>query len=139
MMGAGLDPESVRAKWGVEIPPNLLLTGAAPREWVQDALSACSVLVVTSKREGLPTLVLEAMAHSRSVVVSDEPGCTEVVDHGAYGSIYRLGDMEDLAEKTRAALERGTGAPGARERVLSEYDWRAIAPRLDAIYSRSAS
>ena len=50
----------------MNVPPNLHLYGSASRREVQDALAACSVLVVTSKREGLPTLVLEAMVDRKT-------------------------------------------------------------------------
>jgi glycosyltransferase involved in cell wall biosynthesis len=108
-----------------------VLGRASPGE-VQDALAACAALVVTSRREGLPTLVLEAMVHRKPVVVPAEAGCVEAV--GDCGSIYHPDDIADLAEQTLAALgDLGKSAKG-RQRVLAEYDWRVVAQRLDAIY-----
>ena len=134
MVGGGLNSDSLRNEWQVDIPSNLSVVGGLPHSLVQDAIAACSVLVVTSKREGLPTLVMEGMAHRKPVVVPNEPGCLEVVNHGEFGLVYQLGDVEDLAEKTvRALAETGLGER-ARQRVLDEYDWRVIAPKLDAIY-----
>ena len=78
--------------------------------------------------------VLEAMAQSKPVVVPDEPGCMEAVGHGEFGSIYRQDDLNDLAEKTLTVLADTQRNQGARQRVLSEYDWRVVIPQLDAIY-----
>lgn len=134
MMGGGLSAEALRSDWGIEVPENLTLYGDASPPDVQDAMAACGAVVMTSRREGLPTVVLEAMAHSRPVVVPDEPGCVEAIDGGRCGWIYSPDAMDDLVEKTRLALNGQDTAARGRERVLSEYDWRVVAPRLDMIY-----
>ena len=124
-------------EWQVSVPGNLMLYGDASHLEVQDALSACAALVVTSRREGLPTVVLEAMTHSKPIVVPDEAGCVEAIGGGEYGLIYEPGNLADLSEKTHQALNDPTLGRTGRERVLEEYDWRIIAPRLDAIYNGS--
>jgi glycosyltransferase involved in cell wall biosynthesis len=134
MLGHGLSPAVLHEEWGVEVPTNLRVLGSASHLEVQDALAACSALVVTSKREGLPTLVMEAMAQCKPVVVPNEAGCREAVGEGDFGLIYRQNDLDDLAEKTLKALADTERSQRARQRVLSEYDWRVIAPKLDAIY-----
>jgi glycosyltransferase involved in cell wall biosynthesis len=91
-------------------------------------------LVVTSKREGMPTLVLEAMSHGKPIVVPDEAGCMEAIGDGECGFIYRLGNIPDLVEMTHAALSDRERCSRARTRVLQEYDWRVVAVRLDEIY-----
>jgi glycosyltransferase involved in cell wall biosynthesis len=82
----------------------------------------------------LPTLVLEAMAQAKPVVVSKEPGSMEAIDHGAYGYFYELGNLEDLKQKTLLAIHDSKIGKRARQRVLEEYDWRLVAKKLDAIY-----
>lgn len=134
MIGDGLAAESLREDWQVEAPLNLVLLGAATHAGVQDAIAACSVLVVTSKREGLPTLVMEGMAHRKPVVVPDEAGCMEAIGEGEFGYIYQQGDIDDLAAKAELAMSDTTIGPRARQRVLEEYDWRVVAPKLDEIY-----
>ncbi|HRD03187.1 MAG TPA: glycosyltransferase family 4 protein [Verrucomicrobiota bacterium] len=139
MIGHDLTLEILRTEWEVGAPKNLYLYGSASRGEVQDALAACSILVVTSKREGLPTLVLEAMTHRKAVVVPDDAGCMEAVGQGKFGFIYRQGDLDDLAAKTLSALADTNLGPRARERVLAEYDWRVVAPKLDALYRGEVS
>ncbi len=137
MIGGGLSEACIRQEWGLQVPDNLTVLGSLPRQQVLSALAACSVLVVTSKREGLPTLVMEAMALQKEVVVPDVAGCVEVVGHGEAGHVYRLGDIDHLSEITMKALRQPTMGGVARERVLKEYDWRVIAPQLDAVYRAS--
>ncbi len=132
MLGQDLDAAVLRTEWKVAVPDNLLVLGKASPGEVQDALAACAALVVTSRREGLPTLVLEAMAHRKPVVVPTEPGCVEAV--GDCGFIYQSDNVADLAAQALAALGDVKKSAKGRQRVLVEYDWRVVAKRLDAIY-----
>jgi glycosyltransferase involved in cell wall biosynthesis len=137
MIGHDLNSASLARDLQVEAPPNLHLLGGLPYSEVQDAIAACSVLIVTSKREGLPTLVLEAMAHGKPVVVPEEDGCLEAVGHGDFGHVYRPDNLDDLAFNTVSAIEDASKGEAARQRVLAEYDWRVVTPKLDAIYRGS--
>lgn len=132
-IGGGLAAGVLRERWGVDSPANLTYLGEQSRIEVQDALAASSALVVTSLWEGLPTAALEAMVHGVPVILADNPGCTEVTDGGRYGFLYRQGDLEHLESRTRDALYAGRN-PASREHIVSEYDWRIVAGKLDAIY-----
>lgn len=134
MLGPGFTNASPREMGGRECPPNLQLCGDASPLEVQDALSACSALVVTSRREGLPTLVLEAMSHGKPIVVPNEAGCFEAVNGGEFGRIYRQDDLDDLLAQTESALTGAVFLPDSRKRILEEYDWRVVAGKLDSFY-----
>jgi glycosyltransferase involved in cell wall biosynthesis len=136
MIGGGLSKVILREEWQVDAPSNLVIPGALSHLEVQDAISACSVLVVTSKREGLPTLVLEGMVRQKPVVVPDEAGCVEAIGNGDFGTIYRQGQIDELAVKVEGIASDSAIGTLARKRVLEKYDWRAIAPKLDSIYRR---
>ena len=83
---------------------------------------------------GLPTLVLEGMTHGKPIVAPDEPGCMEAIAGGEFGLYYQLGDIDELTAKTRAAISGTDKSCLCREFVLKEYDWRVVAPKLDAFY-----
>jgi glycosyltransferase involved in cell wall biosynthesis len=134
MIGGGLSGDVLRTGWNIEVPNNLRVFGSMPHAEVLDAIAACSVLVVTSKREGLPTLVMEGMALEKPVVVPNEAGCMEVIGHGEAGLIYEQGNIEDLTAKSLSALQSPETGEIARQRVLREYDWRTVISKLDAIY-----
>lgn len=134
MIGGGLTRKVLQEEWEVVCPGNLQVLGPSTHSQVQDAIAASSVLVVTSKREGLPTLVMEGMAQRKPVVVPDEAGCMEAIGNGDFGMIYQQGKIGDLAEKVEIAMADATIGGRARQRVLDEYDWRVVAPKLDAIY-----
>lgn len=116
------------------VPSNVLLTGSLPRQLAQDALAACELLCVTSLREGLPTLILEAMTHQRPIVTSDAEGCLDATDGDTFAKVYRRGDVSALCDLIQRAMREREDVIAARKRVLNEFDWRVIAKKLDDIY-----
>jgi len=134
IIGPGFTKDIFRDIYDLEVPENFHIYGPANHRTTLNAISACSVLVSTSKKEGLPTLVLEGMALSKPVVVSNEPGSMEVIDQGAYGYFYELGNITDLKDKVQKALLDKDKVKAARHRVLEEYDWRVVSAKLDSVY-----
>jgi glycosyltransferase involved in cell wall biosynthesis len=64
---------------------------------VRDWLSAASVFVLPSYREGLPRSTQEAMAMSRPVITTDAVGCRDTVQDGVNGFIVPVRDPASLA------------------------------------------
>jgi glycosyltransferase involved in cell wall biosynthesis len=135
MLGQGLSHATLRSDWDVVVPHNLKVMGEATHQETLDAIAACSALVVTSKREGLPTLVLEAMTLGKPIVVPEEDGCMEAVGHGDFGFIYRHGDIDHLSAMTLEAVSDQSRCHKSREHVMQEYDWRVVMRKLDRIYT----
>lgn len=134
VMIAGLTAKQIAAEFDLSPPPNLTLLPILPHEDVLDAVAACQVLVVTSFREGLPTLVLEGMALQKQIVVPNERGCLDATDGDSHARVFSLGDLSELVAKTESAVNDRSHRTWARQRVLSEFDWRVIATKLDSIY-----
>lgn len=134
VMIGGVTAENIRSEYALDVPANLLLLPQLPHNCVLDAIAACDALVVTSLREGLPTLVLEAMALQRQIVIPDEPGCLDATDGNANALVYRQGDMDDLRQQLDSAVHNPKHRDNARRRVLAEFDWRVVARKLDHVY-----
>lgn len=60
--------------------------------------AACNALVLPSESEGLPRVVIEAMAYQRPVVVTEAGGMPELVRHGKEGLIVPVREPQALAE-----------------------------------------
>jgi glycosyltransferase involved in cell wall biosynthesis len=101
---------------------------------VRPYLAAASVIVLPSWREGTPCSVMEGMSMGRPVVVTDAPGCREVVLNGVNGHMAPLRDPPALAD----AMERFILHPediasmGAASRriAVEEFDARKVAARI---------
>ena len=70
--------------------------GRVPPEQVPGWLAKADVLVMTSRSEGRPNAVLEAMAAGLPVVGSDIPGIRELVTSEVNGMLFPVGDCNAL-------------------------------------------
>ena len=66
---------------------------------VQQWISASSVFVLPSYREGIPRSTQEAMAMGRPVITTDVPGCRETVVDGVNGFLIPKWDAQALADR----------------------------------------
>lgn len=98
-------------------------------------------LILPSKREGRPNVVLEAMAAGLAVIATDISGVRELVQDGVTGFLVPPGDDELLA----AALERvlrkpellqSLGASGRKRMVDEGLTWEATALNYLDIYEK---
>jgi len=73
------------------------------------------VLVLPSAWEGLPNVVLEAMAHRVPVIAASVDGVPEIVSHGETGWLVESGNVSELA----AALVNAESSADERKRVAN--------------------
>ena len=70
-------------------------------------MRAAGVFALSSRWEGLPTVLVEALACGTRVVSTDCPsGPAEILEHGKWGSLVPVGRPEVLAAAMGDALER---------------------------------
>lgn len=77
----------------------------ADRNKLAEAYQAADVFVFPSRKEGLPNVVLEAMACGLPVVVSDLPGLKNVIKPNDNGIVFPVGDAVRLAESLDLVLQ----------------------------------
>ena len=78
--------------------------------------AAMDVLLLTSRFEGLPNVLLEAQALGVPVVATDVGGCREAVLDGETGMVVHSRDPAHLAERVLHALDDHDWAASARQR-----------------------
>ena len=78
---------------------HIIMTGNVPKESVYAHMSMFDVLVHPTYREGFGKVLQEAMGMKLSILTTDVPGPSEVVEDGISGILCRVKDPTDLAEK----------------------------------------
>lgn len=82
------------------------------------AMRSASVFALSSRWEGLPTVLIEALASGANVVSTDCPsGPDEVLEGGRHGRLVPVGDAEALAGAIIDALDRPTPVDAAMMRA----------------------
>jgi glycosyltransferase involved in cell wall biosynthesis len=114
--------------------------GVAPRVrflgMVKDMTSfyaSCDLLVLPSRSEGCPNIVLEAMAMRLPVVASDTIATREVVTHLRDGFLFPVGNIDKMCETVEEALS----APDLRA-AMAARALRKVQGPLSAAASASA-
>ena len=68
---------------------------------IQDYYSKAQVYVLSSRWEGMPLVLVEAMSHGLPIVTSDLPICKEIL--GDFGLFFDNGNIEALAQRLEDA------------------------------------
>ncbi len=93
---------------------------------VRPAISACSVYVLPSYREGTPRTVLEAMSMGRAIITTDAPGCRETVVNNDNGFLVPVKSVEALVVAMKKLIDNPEliKEMGVRSRAIAEekYD-----------------
>lgn len=111
------------------------ITGWASGEEVIAQVERARALVLPSFAEGLPVVIMEALALARPVVTTYVAGIPELVEPGRCGWLVPAGSVEHLVQALREVLDaspeqlRALGEEG-RRRVLAQHDLGHIAEQL---------
>lgn len=144
MVGDG--PMSSRLVETVErlgLSGHVTFAGGVPQERIQAHFDRADAMVVSSFMEGVPVVLMEAMAKELGVVSTRVGGIGELVSHGESGWLVDAGSAESLAEGIRryAAdpdLCRVHGRVG-RRRVIESYDIAASARAMAELFRARVS
>lgn len=120
------------------------VTGWISSKRVRDEILAGRALVLPSLGEGLPVVIMEAMALRRPVVATFVGGIPELVRPGEDGWLVPAGDVVALADALQACLEAPSDqiarmGSAARERVLIRHDVNTEAMKLQALFNSAES
>lgn len=107
---------------------------------VHEILPEADGYLLTSKHEGLPIAVLEAMSCGLPVLATAVGGLGEVIKNGENGLLTPSGDPRKFAENVGNLLESPQRACAlgakARQTVVLKYSWDRLSRRYEEVYAR---
>ena len=120
------------------------ITGWISSDQVRSEILAARALVLPSFAEGLPVVIMEAMALHRPVITTFVAGIPELVRQGEGGWLVPAGDVDELARAIEACLttpaeELTRMARAAHTRVLARHSVDIEASKLATLFKMSAS
>jgi glycosyltransferase involved in cell wall biosynthesis len=96
------------------------------------------VIVLTSEKEGIPRIIMEAMAFSKPVVATDVLGTRELVQHTTTGLLVPNHKDDKLADAFRQLLKNEELGKwlgwNARKIIEREFTEEAVTQRIDQYY-----
>jgi len=106
---------------------------------VSKILTETDIVILVSKREGLPKSIMEAMAAGKPVIASNVRGNRDLIEDGRNGLLVGLGNVSELVaalkkltldSKLRAAMGK------ANREKIKDYTLDKILSKMEKIYNR---
>ncbi len=129
----------------LDLEPWVEFAGRRSHEEIAGALQSCAAAVVPSivepdgRAEGMPSVVLEALAAGARVVASAAGGVPDTLHAGVNGWLARPGDPADLADRILDALQEppDSGLLDRASETARALDWSRVAARYLEVFEGS--
>jgi len=110
----------------LDLEIEVTLLGHLSQPQLETRYRTADVVVLTSRSEGIPLVLMEAMARGKPVLAPAITGIPELVADGKTGFLYRPGSQEDFVAKVELiAGAKSALSPlcrAARQHVLDQFD-----------------
>ncbi len=107
------------------------------RRDVENVLEEADLFWLTSEWEGLPNVVMEAMASGLPVVATDVGGTSELFVDGREGALVAAGDADAIVENSRRLLSKDAEYAAASRAALAsarKFSVDAMVDKMESIY-----
>ena len=128
-------------QWVQNSAKSEFITMLGNRKDVADVLNALDVFVLSSEREGLPLVILEAMATGTPVIATAVGGIPRVIEHDVTGFLVDDVSVDALRAELQRVVDmsveqRQAVGEAARQWVLEKYSTDFMARNYEAIYEQ---
>ena len=115
------------------------VTGRISSEQLREEILAARALVLPSFAEGLPMVIMEAMALRRPIISTFVAGIPELVHPGEHGWLVPAGDVDALTHAMQACLDAPVDTlvrmgEAAHKRVLARHSVDTQAAQLANLF-----
>jgi len=122
---AGSGPERQRLESLIrqlKIEDIVHLVGEVPHDEIGSYYEAADLVALTSHSEGMPLVLMEAMAHGRVVLAPAITGIPELVIEGKTGFLYRPGVLGDFVGQVEHILRAREGLNALRKAARNHVE-----------------
>ena len=134
--GCGAPAPAIEQFFGEELKGRIVVRPMIAAERMQELYAEHDVLLFPSLVEGLPSVLLEAMASGMPVITTETCGMPDVVENEFNGLLIRPGNavaIEGAIERLASSLElRRKLGENARE-TMKRYTWERAGRQLEAL------
>lgn len=140
-VGNGPDRASLEAETSrLGLAGSVVFTGSVNQDHILDYYAQADAFVLPSFAEGLPVVLMEAMAMAVPCVTTHITGVPELIQNGITGCLTAPSDIEGLARAIAYLMDhpedaRRMGLAG-REKVLADYNLARNVKRLAEAFER---
>ena len=140
IVGQGQDEPSLRKRAArLENPECIVFEGAVNQDRIRTLYQAADVFCIPSFAEGIPVVLMEAMAMEIPCVTTHITGVPELIRNGLDGLLVAPSDLEGLTEALARLMDdaalRERIAKSGRARVMEHYDLSRSVEKLASIFS----
>jgi glycosyltransferase involved in cell wall biosynthesis len=127
----------------IGLQERVTFTGYVPQEDLKHLYTTADFFVLPSLAEGLPLVILEALATGTPVIASRVAGIPDIISDGYNGLMFPPGDVDALA-KTMQKLAydpalREKMSFNARRTVDERFSWKNVAKEVLRVYDKVCS
>lgn len=134
-----LRPELERTAASLDIADRVSFLGAVGQEELRGLYERAAIFCLPSFAEGVPVVLMEAMAMGLPVVTTRIAGIPELVEHERSGILVAPGRADELTDSLAGLLEsselRQSLGIGGRQAVSHGFDSEDSATRLQSLFA----
>lgn len=135
--GCGVPPEVVQQFFGTELASRIIVRPVVAAERMQELYAEHDIFLFPSLMEGLPSVLLEAMATGMPVITTETCGMPDVVESDFNGLLIPPGNSPAMAEgilRIAESVELRKRLGEAARETMKRYTWKRAARQLEALY-----
>ncbi len=137
--GPGIPVAKVLRFLGDELAQHVIVRDVIPAERMQELYAEHDIFVFPSLMEGLPLVLLEAMASGMPVITTESCGMPDVVEDGFNGLLIPPADgsaLEEAVLRLANSEEVRSRLGGAARETMRRYTWERAGRELEALFCR---
>jgi glycosyltransferase involved in cell wall biosynthesis len=135
--GCGVPPEEIQRFFGTELAGRVFARPIVAAEHMQELYAEHDVFLFPSLMEGLPSVLLEAMATGMPVITTETCGMPDVVENEFNGLLIppaNAAAIEESVLRLAGSVELRRGLGEAARETMKRYTWERAARQLEALY-----